>query len=135
MRAAGAIAPGTASPSVDQVELFSRLEAHGLARRDRDLGSGARIASDSGFARPYIEHAKAAQLDAFPSRQRLLQALKDCVDCGLGLVARKAGPLDDPVHDVLLDQGILQEIGSTSALSGLNAAGPVPALSSSIVPY
>ena len=132
MRAAGAIAPGTASPSVDQVELFSWLEADGLAWSDGDLRAGARIAADAGLARSDVEDSKAPQLDAFPSRQRLLQALKDSVDCGLGLVARKAGPLDDPVHDVLLDQGILQNGFNVYAV---DLTGTIPALSSSIVPY
>ena len=95
--------------SVDQMQLFAGLEAHSFARSDGDFRAGAGIAADAGLARPHVEHAKAAQLDAFPSRQRLFQALKDGVDCGLRLVAGKAGPFDYPVHDVLLDQGILQE--------------------------
>jgi hypothetical protein len=35
--------------AVHQVQLFSRLEAHCLARRDRHLGAGARVASDAGL--------------------------------------------------------------------------------------
>ena len=34
-----------------EVQLFAGLEANGLAGSDGDLGAGARIAADAGFAR------------------------------------------------------------------------------------
>src|SRR5262245_43155955 len=64
-------------PSVDGLQFFARLEAHRFSGRNVDLGSGTRIASDAGLARPHVEHAKAAQFDAVAMRERLLHALKD----------------------------------------------------------
>src|SRR5580658_9135583 len=90
------------------MQFFAGLEAHSFARSDGDLRTGARIAPNAGLARPHVEDSKAPQLAAFPGRQRLLEALKDGIDSSLRLVAGEAGPFNHPVHDVLLDQGILQ---------------------------
>src|SRR3954454_18737121 len=98
--------------SVNQVQLFAGLEAHGFSRSDGDFCAGARIATDPGLAWTHIEDAKAAQLDAFSGGERFFQALKDGVDGSFRLIAGKAGPFDNPVHDVLLDQSILQRTAS-----------------------
>src|SRR5580698_5415304 len=50
--------------SVNRLQFLARLEPHRFARRNRHFGSGARIASDAGFARAHIKHAKSPQLDA-----------------------------------------------------------------------
>src|ERR1700724_1702755 len=96
--------------SIDQVQFLARLEAHGFARGDRHLCSGSRIAPDAGLARPHIEHPEAAQFDPLTLRQGLLQALEDGIHRCLSLVAREAGSFDDAMHDVLLDQGMLQKV-------------------------
>ena len=60
----------------DRLQLFARLETHGLARRDGHFGAGARVASDASLARTHVEHAKASQLDAIALGQRALHALE-----------------------------------------------------------
>src|SRR5215471_10244259 len=59
---------------VDGLQLFSRLEAHGFAGGNIDLGSGARIAADARLARAHVEHAKAAQFNALALAQRFFHA-------------------------------------------------------------
>src|SRR5580658_302736 len=48
-----------------RLQFLAGLEASGLARRDTNLLSSARVAADAGLARLYVEHAKAAEFDAF----------------------------------------------------------------------
>src|SRR5271163_1350077 len=86
------------------MELFARLEADGLARGDRNLSAGARIAPDPRLARAHIEDAESAQFNPVAGGQGFLQTVEDRVDRGFRLVARQAGPLDHIVDDVLLDQ-------------------------------
>jgi len=86
------------------VEFLARLESDGLSRRDADLGSGAWIASDTGFARTDAEDAKSAQLNAVARGEGLLEAFKDGIYGGLSLGPRQAGSLDDVMNNILLDQ-------------------------------
>ncbi len=86
------------------MQLFARLEAHRLPRRDRNLGSGARIAADSCLPRAHIEDPKSAELDPVASRKSPLQALKHRVDGCFRLVPRQAGLLDYVMDDVLFYQ-------------------------------
>jgi hypothetical protein len=72
---------------VDQVELFSRLEANGFAWSDCYLCAGARIAANAGLAGPHVEYAKTSELDTLTRRQSLLQAFKDGIDRCLCLIA------------------------------------------------
>jgi hypothetical protein len=46
------------------VEFFARLEAHGFAGCDADLGACAGVAANPGFAGADAEDAKPAQFDA-----------------------------------------------------------------------
>src|SRR5258708_74419 len=46
--------------SIDRLQFFPGLEPYGLARRNRDLGPGAGVASNAGLARTHIEYAKSA---------------------------------------------------------------------------
>ena len=55
---------GFSLPSIDRLQFLAGLEADGLARRNRNFGAGARIASDAGLARAHVEHAKSAQFNA-----------------------------------------------------------------------
>src|ERR1017187_589307 len=85
--------PGSRKPlfSIDRLQFFSRLKAHGLARRNRHFGAGARVASDAGLTRAHVKHAKSAQLDAIAVGQRLLHALKDGFHRQLSLGLSDAG--------------------------------------------
>jgi hypothetical protein len=86
------------------MQFFTGLEAHGFSGRNTDLGAGAGIASDAGFARTNAEYAKTAQLNALTCCQGFFQALKHSVDCRFGLGAGQACTLDHMVHDVLFNQ-------------------------------
>src|ERR1700733_8768851 len=57
--------------SIDRLQFLPRLEAHRLARRNRDFSTGARIAPDSGLARAHIKHAKPPQFNAIAVGQSL----------------------------------------------------------------
>jgi hypothetical protein len=46
------------------MEFLARLESDGLAGGYADFGSGARIATDSGFTGADAENAESAQFDA-----------------------------------------------------------------------
>src|SRR3954469_3601976 len=88
---------------IDRLQLFARLEAHSFAGRNADLGSRARIASDAGLSRAYVEHAETAQLDAVALGEGALHALKDRLDCLLGFRLGDAGLSDNFVDDIELD--------------------------------
>src|ERR1700748_2485521 len=97
------------------MQLFSWVEADGFPGSDGDLRTRAGSAADAGLARAYVEDAKAPEFDTLAGGQRLFQAFKDGVDRCLCLIAGEAGAFNHPVHDVLLDQGILQSLGSALA--------------------
>ncbi len=73
---------------VQQVKLFAGLEAHSFSRRDRHFRAGARIAADPRLARAHVEYAESPQFNAIAGSQRLLEALKDGIDCDLRLLFR-----------------------------------------------
>jgi hypothetical protein len=89
---------------VQRMEFLSWLESNGLARGYADFGSGAGIATDTGFAGANTEDAKSAQFDALAGGQGLLQAFKDRIHRGLRLGARQARALDYVMDDVLFNQ-------------------------------
>ena len=80
------------------------LKAHSLSGGDADLGAGAGIAADAGFAGANTENAESAQFDALACGQSSLEALENRIDCGLRLCAGQACALDDLMDDILLDQ-------------------------------
>ena len=86
------------------MELFARLEANGLAGRDADLGSGARIASDTGLAWAHIEHAEPAEFNAFATGERLLHTIEDGVYGGLRFRPWQPRTFHYALDKVLLDQ-------------------------------
>jgi hypothetical protein len=86
------------------VQFLPGLETHCFTRCDADLGSGARIATDAGFASANAENAKSAQFDTLTGSQGLFEALEDGIHSCLGLGAGEAGALDDVMDDVLLNQ-------------------------------
>ena len=88
------------------MKFFARLEADGLAWSDRNLGSGARIATDTGFAWADIEDADTAQLDAVTGGEAFFQTFEYRVHCGFCLVARQARTVNDVMDDVLFNQRV-----------------------------
>lgn len=102
---------------IERVEIFARFEANGAARRNADFCPGARVAPDTGFSRPHVEHAEAAQLDTISVRQRALQALEDGFDSSLGFYAGQSGTLNYLMYDVLLNQWLSPETGTRNAAS------------------
>jgi hypothetical protein len=91
------------------VQVFAWFEAHGFAGGDADFGAGARVAAYSGFARPYVEDAEAAQFDAVSFGERFLETFKDGFDGGLGFYAGQSGTLNYLMYDVLLNQWLPPE--------------------------
>ncbi len=90
--------------SVDQVKVFTWLEAHSLAGRNAYLSAGARVTSYPGLTGFDSEDAEASQLDPVALGQRALHGLEDSVYRGLGLDARESRAFDDPLNKILLDQ-------------------------------
>jgi hypothetical protein len=86
------------------VQLFAGLETNGFAGGDADLGTGAGIAADAGFARTDAEDAEAAEFDSVSCGESLLEAFEDGVDSRFSLGSRQACPLDDVMDNILLDQ-------------------------------
>jgi hypothetical protein len=86
------------------VELFAGFEADSFAGSDADLGAGAGVAADAGFAGANAEDAKAAELNTLAAGEGFFQAFKDCIDDGLGLGPGKTGTFDDLVDNVLFNQ-------------------------------
>ena len=82
---------------VENLQVFAGLEANCFAGGDGDLGAGARIATDAGFAGLYGEDAEAAQFDTVAIAERLLHGFEDSVYGGLCLGSGKAGALNYPL--------------------------------------
>ena len=101
------------------MKFFAGLEAHCLAGCDADLGTGAGIAADAGFAGTHAEDAKAAQFDALAGRESLLEALEDRIDGSLGLGTGEARALDYMMDDILFNQR-----GYLAGLSRMNVLRP-----------
>src|SRR5215471_16095668 len=77
---------------VDEVlQLFSRLEVRDLLRRYVDLVSGFRVAALPRFALAKPETAKPAQLNLFPTMQRVDDALEHRFDDDFGVLLREIG--------------------------------------------
>jgi hypothetical protein len=90
---------------VHQVELFAGLEADGLAGCDGDLGTGAGIASDAGFAGFYREDAETAQFYTVTLPESGLHGVEDYVDSGFRFGARESCTFDHSLNQILLDHG------------------------------
>ena len=86
------------------MQFLTRLEPHRFAGSNADLGSGAGVATDTGFARTYTEDAKAAQLNAITGGQSLLEPFKDRIHRRLGLGAGQTRALNHMMDDVLFNQ-------------------------------
>jgi hypothetical protein len=81
----------------ERLEVLARLEANGLAGGDGDLGTCARISSDTGLARLDGEDAEAAELDTVAAAQGVLHRFKNSVHGGFCLRPWKACALNYPL--------------------------------------
>src|SRR6266566_1163644 len=86
------------------LQLFARLEAHGLARWNVHFFARFRIAPDAGLPRPHAEDTEFAQFDALAAPESVLECFENGFD-GLrrflsrepgGVDVGKAGSLDSP---------------------------------------
>src|SRR5216684_2480835 len=89
--------------SLAGLQFLPRLEPYGLAGRNRDFFTGARIAPDATLAGLNDKDAKAAQLDTVAARQRFLHRMKQSIHSLLSFQFRHAGPFGDAVNNVELD--------------------------------
>jgi len=89
---------------IEQVKLFARLEANSFAGRDADLGSSARIASDTGLAGTHVEYAEAAEFNAFTAGERLLHTIEDGVYGSLRFCPWQSRTFHYALDKVLLNQ-------------------------------
>jgi hypothetical protein len=90
----------------EDLEVFAGLEADGFAGSYGDLGAGAGIAPNAGFAGLDAEDPKTAQLNAVTGREGFFHGFKDGVDGGFGFGAGKSGTLYYALDEVLLDHGV-----------------------------
>jgi len=86
------------------VQLFTGLEADSFAGGNADLGAGAGVAADAGFAGFDGEDAESAKLDAVAFAEGFLHGFKDGVDGGLCLDTGEPGSFYDTLDEVLFDQ-------------------------------
>jgi hypothetical protein len=86
------------------MELFAGFEADGFAWSDADFGASSGVAADSGLARSNAEDAESAQFDTVTGGQGLLEPFEYRVHGSFRLGPRQACPLDDVMHNILLDQ-------------------------------
>src|ERR1700730_1732076 len=88
---------------VDRLQLLAGLEANRLARRNRYLGAGARVAPYAGLARPHVKHSKASQFNAVALGQRSSHAFENGFHGQFGLGFGNAGLVHHFIDDVELD--------------------------------
>jgi hypothetical protein len=89
--------------SINRLQFFSRLETHGFAWRNGNLGAGTGIASNASFARAHIEYSKSPQFNALTMSERLLHAFEDSFHRQLGFGFGDAGSCYYFVDDVELN--------------------------------
>jgi hypothetical protein len=89
---------------VEDVEFFSGLETNSFAGCDADFSASTGVTADAGFSRSNAEDAEAAQFDAIPCGESLLESLEDGVYRCLSFGPRQACPLDHVMDNILLDQ-------------------------------
>jgi hypothetical protein len=90
--------------SIEQMQFFPWLEAHGTTWGNGNFSAGTRIAADAGFSRPDTEDAEAAQFNPVAGRQRILHALENGVHGCFSLDARQTCAVRDFVYNILFYQ-------------------------------
>ena len=89
---------------LQDVQFLAWFEADSFSRRDADFSTGTWIAANACFAGTYAEDTESTQLDAITRCQGLLKPLEDRIYSRFRLGPRQAGPLDDVMDYILLDQ-------------------------------
>ena len=97
----------------EKVKLFARLEAYGFAGSDGDFSAGARIATDTCFARLDGKDTEAAEFDAVTCDEGLLHAVEDGVHGRFCLGPWKACTFHNPLYKVLLNHEELPSWGAS----------------------
>ncbi len=87
-----------------RLEFFPWLEADGLAGKDIDLGSGARVSSNSRFPGLYVKNPESPQFYPLSFGQGLLHRLEYSLNGNLCFGLRNAGTVDDIVDKIELNQ-------------------------------
>ena len=82
----------------ERLEILAWLKTDSLAGRNGDLGAGAWITSDAGFAGLDGEDAKAAEFNTVATAQGFLHGFEDGVHGGLCLGPWKAGAFNYPLN-------------------------------------
>ena len=90
------------------LQLFARLEAHGLARWNVHFFARFRIAPDAGLPRPHAEDTEFAQFDALAAPESVLECFKNGFDGLLSFCPADTRLRYDSVHDVQLDHARLR---------------------------
>ena len=85
---------------LQRLQLFAGFKSYGFTGRNRHLGAGSGIASDSGFTRLDVEHAETAQFDAISLFEGSLHGFEDRLHGHLSLGFGNAGLVDDFVDDI-----------------------------------
>src|SRR5260370_36652282 len=96
------------------LQLLTRLEPDGLARRDGHFFPGARVTANAGLAGPDAEDSEAAELDALATAHSVLQGFEDGLDGLFRLGARDSGVVDHGVDDIELDHTDLPRATASS---------------------
>src|SRR5271167_4559770 len=91
--------------SLDGLQFFAWLEAHGLPWRNGNLCAGTRVSPDTGLPRPDIEHAEPAQFNPIALGERTLHAAENGFYGQFGFGFSDSGLVDHFVDDVKLDHG------------------------------
>ena len=98
--------------SFQALQFLAGLEAHGFTWGDVDFFAGARVAADAGLAGLDAEDAEAAQFNALPAAEGILQGFEDGFDgllrLGTADVWRRG--VHDGIHDVQLNHTTLRFI-------------------------
>src|SRR6185312_8628111 len=129
----GGVIPCSATALVKRLQLFARLKANRLARRDCYFSSCPWIAPDTGFSRTHVENAEPPQFNAIPFAQGLLHGLEHRLDSHFGFCFCDTGPVNNFVDDVQLNQAAsdawLRSVTASERCRNLNDKKEVSSMS------
>ena len=107
----------------DGLQFLAWLEADGLAGGNVYFLTGARIATDAGFAGLDGEDAKAPEFDALAAAQSVLQGFEDGFHGVFCLGPSNAGSRDHLVDNIQLNQRSSEPIAKMEAYARHGLAG------------
>jgi hypothetical protein len=88
---------------LERLEIFTRLKADSLSRRNVNLRARAWVPTNPGLARLDRKNPKAPQLNAIVGLQSVLHAVKDGIDRLLGFGLADARALNDLINKIQFD--------------------------------